>query len=206
MGSSNTFVLSFSGLFSHSNAIRTIPMLISLCNTVVCMASSTTNVGRVLGFSCMERLTRPFRYPNNVPVIREPALFLPSGILPPGRVGNLHAGDMMGNDRKTDRKTRRTFGLFFFLVDGWRRDNGGAGGGGFDEVDDWELVLTLGSPITGPSQPAMEKFHEREEKEKEMEREWGGTEDGGERLGLVVKSSGWSEVCGQVFVELIFRC
>lgn len=116
----------------------------------------------------MEMLTRPFRYPNSVPVIRVPAAVFPSGIFPCGREGNLHAdGVMIGNVRKTDRKTRRTLVLFFFFFDdeGSTRDNGGGGGGGGtfeDEVDDCsELMLVLGSPITGLSQPAMgEKFHE----------------------------------------------
>lgn len=57
----------------------------------------------------------------------------------------------MGNDRNTDRNTRRTFGFDpFFFVDGWRSDVGGGGGGGVDdEDDDCELLLGFGSPITG---------------------------------------------------------
>lgn len=89
----------------------------------------------------MERLTRPFRYPNNVPVILEPVniRLLLSGNRPPGREGSLHAGVIIGNDRKTLRKTRKTLVRFFFLVElaGSRRDNGGVVvvGAGIEEED-----------------------------------------------------------------------
>lgn len=97
----------------------------------------------------MERLTRPFRYPNNVPVILEPAIIrlLLSGKRPPGREGSLHAGVIIGNDRKTLRKTRKTLVRFFFLVEltGSRRDDGGVvvvvGAGIEEEDDDDTLVL-----------------------------------------------------------------
>lgn len=95
----------------------------------------------------MERLTRPFRYPNNVPVILEPLIIwlLLSGNRPPGREGSLHAGVIIGNDRKTLRKTRKTLVRFFFLEEqlaGSRRDNGGVVGAGVEEEDvDDTLVL-----------------------------------------------------------------
>lgn len=115
-GSSSNLTLSFSTLFSHSRAIRTIPMLISFCNTCVCMASSTTNVGRVLGFSCNDKLTLPLRYPNRVPLTRVLETLPLSGRIPPGRDGSLQTGGMMGNDRKTDRKARNALpDLCFFL-------------------------------------------------------------------------------------------
>lgn len=125
------------------------------------MASSITNVGRHLGVSCIDKLTLPLRYPNNVPVMRLPPhpVRWASGIRPPGRTGNLHAGVMMGNDRKTDLNTRNTLGLFFFFWEGWTRDNGWRGGGdggagavaGADDVKDSSvmppLILEFGSSI-----------------------------------------------------------
>lgn len=58
--------------------------------------------------------------------------------LPPGRCGILHAvGVIMGKDRRTDLKTRKTLVLCFFLMEGWRRvefeiglGSGGGGAGG----------------------------------------------------------------------------
>lgn len=58
--------------------------------------------------------------------------------------GILHAGDMIGRDRKTDRKTRRTFVLLFLFRfwEGWIRDTGcrGSAGDGFDGDADEEGV------------------------------------------------------------------
>lgn len=93
----------------------------------------------------MDRLTRPFRYPKSVPVT-----LLPDGVRsvsdsPDGSDGILHAGVMMGKDRKTDRNTRKTFVLCFFLFDGGTREDedadedeedcggGGGGGGGVED-------------------------------------------------------------------------
>lgn len=89
----------------------------------------------------MEKLTRPFRYPNSVPVtqwlLEEDRWWWwwwwPSVKLA-GSAGILHAvGVMIGNDRKTERKTRMTLVLLWdrFFADGWTRDTscrGGAGG------------------------------------------------------------------------------
>lgn len=119
----------------------------------------------------MERLTRPFRYPNSVPHTRlPPEVLLTSGNRPPGRVGNLHVGVMMGKVRKTDRKTRNTLVLCLFLdAEGCMRVDDGVGGGGGDggaeeeeDIDGKELVLILGSPITGTLEPAMGECHARE--------------------------------------------
>lgn len=94
-----------------------------------------TRLGRVPGFSWIERLTRPFLYPNNVPVM--PVLF--SGKRPPGREGSLHTGVIIGKDRNTLRKALKIFtGRFLlFFEEGLTRDNGvvggvGGGGGNFD--------------------------------------------------------------------------
>jgi len=68
----------------------------------------------------MEKLTRPFRCPNNVPEIFVPVLppmfmwYWPSAV-PFGNAGNLHTGVMMGKDRNTERKTRTTFVLCFLF-------------------------------------------------------------------------------------------
>jgi hypothetical protein len=43
-------------------------------------------------------------------------------VVPVGIDGNLHAGDMMGKDRKTERKTRKAFGLCFCFLEGSMRD------------------------------------------------------------------------------------
>lgn len=74
----------------------------------------------------------------------------------------------MGNDRNTDRNTRRTFGFDpFFFVDGWRSDVGGGGGGGVDdEDDDCELLLGFVSPITGRQEPAKGENHSSEREKK----------------------------------------
>lgn len=90
--------------------------------------------------------------------MRMPETLLPSGN-PVGKYGNLHAGVIMGNERKTERKTRKTLmGLCFFLVEGWTREScwrGGGGGGGAEDVDGevsvsaLGLSLGLGSPING---------------------------------------------------------
>lgn len=50
----------------------------------------------------------------------------------PGGMGILQmVGETMGNDRKTERKTRNTLAdLFFFFTEGCTRDTGWRGGGG----------------------------------------------------------------------------
>lgn len=60
----------------------------------------------------------------------------------------------MGKDRKTDRKTWKTFtGLCFFLWDGRMRDNA-SGWDGVDEgVAGGVVVEDLDSPITGYLEP-----------------------------------------------------
>lgn len=91
----------------------------------------------------MDRDTRPFRYPNSVPLTRVPeeAVLLES-ILPMGSDGILQAGVMMGKDRKTERNTRRTLLLLFLFWDGWRREEGwlGSGGGSGGTVDEEDAV------------------------------------------------------------------
>lgn len=84
-------------------------------------------------------------------MILEPGIIrlLLSGNRPPGREGSLHTGVIMGNDRKTFRKTRKTLVRFFFLVElaGSTRDNCGIGGGGgvfFEEKDEDDDELALG--------------------------------------------------------------
>nr|GMC93232.1 uncharacterized protein LOC109191710 [Ipomoea batatas]GMC94683.1 uncharacterized protein LOC109191710 [Ipomoea batatas] len=153
-GSSRSFILSVR--FSHSSAILTIPWLISFCSACVCMASSTTSVGSVPGFSCTDRLTRPFRYPNSVPVTRAPDSW---NRLPLGSAGNLQTGwVMIGNDRKTDLTTRNTFsGLFpfFLLTEGSTRDNGGGDGGRDDTLS---VLSLLGSPVVAA--PSIIAFYE----------------------------------------------
>lgn len=66
-----------------------------------------------------------------------------------GSDGNLHAGVMMGNDRKTERKTRTTLGLCFLFWEGWTREIVFWGDGG--EVEESEECgdadADLGSPI-----------------------------------------------------------
>ena len=136
-------------------------MLISFCSTLVCIVNSTTNEGRHLGFSCTDKLTLPLRYPNKVPVTLLPEIPRVFSGNPPERTGILHAGDvMMGKLRKTERKTRKTLGLCFFLWDGWTRDkcwrcvwrSGGNGGGfgvsGKSSVDA-ELPRGINSPMNG---------------------------------------------------------
>lgn len=111
-------------------------------------------LGKLRGVSCSDRLTRPFRYPKSVPVTR-----LPDGVRsvssPDGSDGILHAGVMIGKDRKTDRKTRKTLVLFFFRFDGGTREDededeedcggGGGGGGGAEESggDSMEVVAVV---------------------------------------------------------------
>lgn len=104
---------------------------------------------------------------------------------PPGSEGILHAvGVMMGKDRRTDRKTRKTLVLsFFFLTEGWRRveefgrglGSGGGGAGGTvverleeeeeDVADDGRCcsldTAFVGSPINGVGDPGMGECHER---------------------------------------------
>ena len=64
----------------------------------------------------------------------------------------------MGNDRKTDRKTRKTLVLFFFLLDGGTREvdcnsdracgGGGGGGGGAEEsIAMMAVEVVFGSPM-----------------------------------------------------------
>lgn len=139
-------------------------MLISFCNTLVCIANSTTNEGRHLGFSCTDKLTLPLRYPNKVPVTLLPEIPRALSNNPPERTGILHAGDViMGKVRKTERKIRKTLGLCFFFWGGWTRDNcwccvGGSGGdgGGFGVLGvsgkssmDTELPRGNNSPMNG---------------------------------------------------------
>lgn len=137
-------------------------------------------LGRVLGFSCIDRLTRPFRYPNSVPLTRVPEdMVRLESILPPGRDGILQAvGVMIGKDRKTDLKTRKTLPLLFFLMEGWTRDEGWPGSGGGsgaavvfveeEEEEDGDGGCCsfdgdfVGSPINGVGDPGMGECHERE--------------------------------------------
>lgn len=91
----------------------------------------------------MDRLTRPFLYPKSVPVTRLPDGPRNVSDRPDGSDGILHAGVMMGKDRNTDRKTRKTLVLFFLRLDGGTREEedeeeedcggGGGGGGGAEE-------------------------------------------------------------------------
>lgn len=95
-------------------------------------------LGKLRGVSCIDRLTRPFRYPKSVPVTRLPDGPRNVSDRPDGRDGILHAGVMIGKDRNTDRKTRKTLVLCFLRLDGGTReeedeeeqDCGGGGGGG----------------------------------------------------------------------------
>ncbi|RXH93837.1 hypothetical protein DVH24_015904 [Malus domestica] len=127
IGSSTIFVFS-PGFFSHSRAILTSPIPISWRSFPVGIPSSRTSMGRHLGLSWITRLTLALRHPNRVPVIRVPPWRCPSPIrFPWSETGILHEGDMIGNDRKTARKRRKSFlGLDGpFLVDGWREICGG---------------------------------------------------------------------------------
>ena len=68
----------------------------------------------------MERLTRPLRYPNNVPVTLD-VLWCGSATPKPGLItGILHAMDdvvKIGKERNTVRRTLKTFDLFFFFFE-----------------------------------------------------------------------------------------
>lgn len=71
----------------------------------------------------------------------------PSPPIPEGMEGILQVGVIIGNDRKTERKTRRTLVLCFLLLVGWTREDWGlGGGGGAGGVDVGE---NIGSPIDG---------------------------------------------------------
>lgn len=96
----------------------------------------------------MERLTRPLRYPKRVPVMRAPLL---SGRRPLGREGRRQAvGVIMGKERKTVRKTRKTLpDLVFFLVEGCTRVRVFCGGGGGGDVDAGDVSPIAGSATAG---------------------------------------------------------
>ncbi|CAL1354038.1 unnamed protein product [Linum trigynum] len=106
----------------------------SFCRMLVCIASSTTAEGRHLGVSWIERLTRPFWYPNRVPVTRvldTPPRFGPSENPLKRRIGIRQAGaPIIGKKRNSDWKTRTTLGLdFLFLLASWRRETAATAGG-----------------------------------------------------------------------------
>ena len=81
--------------------------------------------------------------------------------MPDGSDGILHAaGVMMGKDRNTDRNTRNTLVLFFFLFDGGTREEDevkegcGGSGGGCGGAEDFggdcssgRAAVDFGSPI-----------------------------------------------------------
>jgi hypothetical protein len=75
--------------------------------------------------------------------------------MPSGRFPILHAGVMMGKDRKTLRKSLSTLVLCFFFWDGWTRDIcwrpgvGGVEGLAGDVPGGPVMVLDCGSPIIG---------------------------------------------------------
>jgi hypothetical protein len=67
--------------------------------------------------------------------------------MPSGKEPILHAGVMIGRERKTERNTLRTLALDLCLLwegwtreEGWRGGTGGGGGGG---------AVDCGSPING---------------------------------------------------------
>ncbi|KAF4400576.1 hypothetical protein G4B88_023369 [Cannabis sativa] len=97
---------------------------------------------------------------------------------------------MIGNERKTDRKTLRTFVLLcdLFLCDGWIRDtgirgsagagggavNGGGGDGGIDldgdeSVEFWSYAINGGGPYTINNYEFGKRLKEEKGRERESE-------------------------------------